>query len=103
MTIKLFGKIGMNNYVIGLDLGGTNIRVAAVTREGEILHKVKKPTDAVHGKERVISNILQVINTIRRKPKDFNLLAVGMGIPGIIFFDIGIFIKFQFEIVDEGN
>jgi len=55
----------MKNYVIGLDLGGTNIRAAAVTRGGEILHRVKIPTEVANGRERVIANILKVIDKIK--------------------------------------
>ncbi|MBI3599254.1 MAG: ROK family protein [Nitrospinae bacterium] len=80
----------MKDYVIGLDLGGTNIRAAAVTREGEILHRVKIPTEVPKGRKRVIANILKVIETIRQELKGFKLSAIGMGIPGIIFFDKGI-------------
>ncbi len=80
----------MKDYFIGLDLGGTNIRAAAITKEGEILHRVKIPTEVPLGRERVITNILNVISTIRHKLKDINLSAIGMGIPGIIFFDKGV-------------
>ena len=80
----------MKDYFIGLDLGGTNIRAAAVTQEGEILHRVKIPTEAPLGRERVIANILKVIDTIRQETKGLKLSAIGMGIPGIIFFDKGI-------------
>src|SRR3990170_3635471 len=80
----------MKDYFIGLDLGGTNIRAAAITKEGEILHRVKIATEVPLGRERVITNILNVINTIRQELKTFKLSAIGMGIPGIIFFDKGI-------------
>ncbi len=80
----------MKNYVIGVDLGGTNIRAAAITKEGEILHRVKIATEVSKGKESVIANILKIIETIREKTKGFKLSAIGMGIPGIIFFDKGI-------------
>ncbi|MBI3583319.1 MAG: ROK family protein [Nitrospinae bacterium] len=80
----------MKDYVIGLDLGGTNIRAAAVNREGEILHRVKIPTEVPLGRERVIANILKVIDTIKKEHKGLKLSAVGMGIPGVIFFDKGI-------------
>lgn len=80
----------MKDYFIGLDLGGTNIRAAAITKEGEILHRVKIPTEVSKGKESVIANILKVIETIRQGTKGFKLSAIGMGIPGIIFFDKGI-------------
>src|SRR3989304_7902929 len=80
----------MKNYVIGLDLGGTNIRAAAVERGGEIIQMVKIPTEVANGRERVIANILKVIDKIKKELKGLKLSAIGMGIPGIIFFDKGI-------------
>lgn len=80
----------MKDYVMGLDLGGTNIRAAVVTREGDILHRVKIHTEVPKGRERVIANILKVIETIKQELKGQKLSAIGMGIPGIIFFDKGI-------------
>ena len=80
----------MKDYVIGLDLGGTNIRAAAITKEGNILHRVKIPTGVPLGRERVIANILKVIDEIKKELKGIKLSVVGMGIPGIIFFNKGI-------------
>ncbi len=34
----------MNNFVMAADLGGTNLRIAAVRTDGEILHLTKRPT-----------------------------------------------------------
>ena len=33
-----------NHYAIGIDLGGTNLRVALVSRDGEIAGKIKVPS-----------------------------------------------------------
>lgn len=80
----------MRDYVIGLDLGGTNIRAAAITQEGKILNRVKILTEVAQGRERVVANILKVIDAIKQGLSDFTLSAVGLGLPGIIFFDKGI-------------
>jgi glucokinase len=77
----------MRDYVIGLDLGGTNRRGAAITPEGKILNRVKILTEVALGRKRVVANILKVIDAIKQGLRDFNLSAVGLGIPGIIFFD----------------
>lgn len=68
----------MKKY-IGVDLGGTNVRVAIVTELGEILEEIKRPSLALEGPEAVLDNIVDIV-------KSFNDLSgvegVGIGIPG---------------------
>ena len=40
---------GMTEYCIGLDLGGTNLRAAAIDREGKLLHHVTGHTQYAEG------------------------------------------------------
>ena len=42
----------MKTY-LGIDLGGTNVRVAKVTRDGIVLAEVKRPSLAQEGPRRV--------------------------------------------------
>ena len=44
----------MNEYSIGVDLGGTNLRAAAVNRDGQILEKISVDTDFEGGRDAVI-------------------------------------------------
>lgn len=64
---------------IGVDLGGTNVRVAIVTELGEILEEIKRPSKAQEGPEAVINNIVDII-------RNFNdasgVEGIGIGIPG---------------------
>ena len=39
----------MNDYAIGVDLGGTNLRAAAVTRDGKMLKKLSGATPVSAG------------------------------------------------------
>jgi len=67
----------MNKY-IGIDLGGTNVRVALVTSQGEILKENIKPSLADQGPEKVEENIVTML-------KEFDLSevkAIGIGSPG---------------------
>ena len=43
--------------VIGIDLGGTNVRVAKITEQGEVLQEIKSPSYGMEGPEKVTSNI----------------------------------------------
>ncbi len=50
--------------VIGIDLGGTNVRVAKVTEDGKILQEFKSPCYAQEGPEKVTSNIIELLSKI---------------------------------------
>jgi glucokinase len=50
--------------VIGIDLGGTNVRVAKVTLEGKIIQEFKSPCYAQEGPEKVTSNIIELLGKI---------------------------------------
>lgn len=76
-------------YIIGVDLGGTNIVVGAMPEDGSRELAVRsEPTHAERGAEavvdRIVSMIAQVISDViskhGAKPQDF--LGVGIGAPG---------------------
>ena len=66
--------------VIGIDIGGTNIRAAVVNSNGEILHQIKVKSNARDGIEHLLKNLGEVITSFA----DFQTECIGIGIPGII-------------------
>lgn len=77
--------------VIGIDLGGTFIKGAVVNREGRVLARLKRPTEASLGKKQVVSNILSMIRTFEANSLSRGgISAVGIGIPGVINFSQGV-------------
>lgn len=68
----------MKKY-IGVDLGGTNVRVAIVTDTGQILEEVKRSSLADQGPTVVLDNIINMISTLQDKDE---AISVGVGIPG---------------------
>ncbi|HIJ64440.1 MAG TPA: ROK family glucokinase [Candidatus Hydrogenedentes bacterium] len=82
----------MSEVVVGIDLGGTNVRAAVVTREKEILTKASMPTNAARGPEAVMA-VMQaaaeaVLTAAKVAPKD--VLAVGIGSPGPLNWQTGV-------------
>lgn len=70
-------------HVIGVDLGGTQLRAALVTAEGQIGPVVRTPTLVAEGPEAVINRMLGLINELRSMlPPDGELLGIGIGAPG---------------------
>lgn len=75
------------DYVLGVDIGGTNLVVGAVTRDGtRVSGVVTLPTGAPDGPDAVIDRILKmangVIETTRREDPSANIVGVGVGSPG---------------------
>ena len=80
----------MLEYSIGVDLGGTNLRAAAVDRNGKVLEKHSQPTDMTRGRDEVIADIVSGINAVRQKISGGSRLAgVGIGVPGFILIEKG--------------
>jgi glucokinase len=80
----------MGAYSIGVDLGGTNLRVAAVSEEGRILDKASCSTTYDHGPGGVVADIVKVINAMRARVGLAGLAGVGIGVPGFIDIDAGV-------------
>jgi len=74
----------MAEYSIGLDLGGTNLRAAAVDRSGKMLDKIAGATDFVNGREAVLGEIVTAISTLRDRYGAGGLAGIGVGVPGFI-------------------
>jgi glucokinase len=72
----------MNNTVLAVDLGGTNIRVAAVSSEGEVLHLVKRPTlTAVEPSDLVQCLVTMAAECEAAGRERSRSAAIGVGVP----------------------
>src|SRR3989338_1419119 len=72
--------------IIGIDLGGTNIKAALVAKKGKIIKKYETATEAKKGTKTVINNIISAINEV----KFGKILAIGIGSPGPMDYKNGI-------------
>ncbi|MCM3783499.1 ROK family protein [Neobacillus mesonae] len=76
----------MSKFIIGVDLGGTNIKAAIFTTEFRTLTEISRPTEAAKGSGHVLS---RMVDTIRELLNSMNLTeadieCMGMGIPGLL-------------------
>ena len=79
----------MNAYSIGVDLGGTNLRVAAIDSSGKILDRVSESAVYNGGPEKVIIEIARIIDKLRNRIGSNGLQGVGIGVPGYVDIDAG--------------
>lgn len=81
----------MPDYSIGVDLGGTNLRIAAVSTDGQLLEKVTVATRIDRGADHVIDDMCNAIRTLSdRYRSGGSFLGAGIGVAGIIDLDAGI-------------
>ena len=74
----------MDAYSIGVDLGGTNLRAAAVDESGRMLDKISGRTEERAGGDALADGIAESIETLRSRMLGRKLAGVGVGVPGII-------------------
>lgn len=85
----------MAQVVIGVDLGGTNLRTALLSVDGDILDKRKEYTHAADGWKKVVARLVDNINQLRQiaEQRGLHVMAVGVGAPGVIKMDTGVVVK----------
>ena len=76
--------VHMTEYAIGLDLGGTNLRAAAIDKSGTLLDKISGATKFEEGREAVLSDIVAAISKLRETHGAPGLSGIGVGVPGFI-------------------
>jgi len=74
----------VTEYSIGLDLGGTNLRAAAIDKTGTVLDKIAGATNFIAGREAVLADMVSAIQTLRDKHGAAGLAGIGAGVPGFI-------------------
>ena len=69
---------------IGIDLGGTQLRVAVADDRGRLRTVVREPTQAARGRDHVIDRIVAAVKEALRKEQTSprRIRALGIGLPG---------------------
>jgi glucokinase len=74
--------------LVGVDLGGTAIKLAIVTTDGEIAYKTSEPTVVEAGAEGIFAQINAMIDTCCEQLKIDRKTLLGIGIGAPAFLDI---------------
>ncbi len=82
----------MSKYSIGVDLGGTNLRVAAIDSSGKVLRRISTPAIYEKGPKHVVFDIVSTVKKIEDEWGCENLAGVGIGVPGYIDMQAGVII-----------
>lgn len=78
--------------VIGLDLGGTNMRIAGVTRSGEVVLLYREATRSSAGPEDLIGRLVAGLIEVGEELEDagWEVLGASLGVPGIVSRKAGV-------------
>jgi glucokinase len=81
----------MQAYAIGVDLGGTNLRIAAVDAAGTLLQKVTTGAQVAKGRDFVVAEMTDAIRQLSTKFAGLGELeGIGIGVPGILDMETGV-------------
>jgi len=84
----------MPDFSIGVDLGGTNLRIAAVSGEGQMLEKVTLGSKSAPSRDQIIDQMCEAIQRLSGKYMGAGkFLGAGIGIPGIVDLQTGMLRK----------
>ena len=75
-------------YAVGVDLGGTNIKIGLVTQGGKIINKLSIKTESDRGPQKVVENIKTGIYALLNKTK-VHVHGIGVGCPGTVDHEKG--------------
>ncbi|MFX3692770.1 ROK family protein, partial [Streptococcus suis] len=81
----------MSKKIIGIDLGGTSVKLAILTTEGEIQEKWSIKTNILDDGSHIVPDIIDSIQhrfETHGLTKD-NFLGIGMGSPGVVDSEAG--------------
>lgn len=79
----------MSDYLIGIDIGGTNLRLALVSTSGQIAARYRIPSLISEGRVAFCERVLLGIAELRAQALDANrrIAGIGVGVPGLVGSD----------------
>ena len=75
-------------YIVGIDVGGTKIRVGLVSPSGKIISSLRVPTEAKKGPAVVLKNVIDATSKVWQK----NVAGIGVGMAGLVDYKKGVFL-----------
>jgi glucokinase len=82
------------NAVLACDLGGTNLRLAAISHGGDVLSRAHRPTPRAESAAEIFALIREAATECREKlSSDCELTGVAAAVPATVNFEDGVMLK----------
>lgn len=82
-----------NTLVCAVDLGGTNLRAAAVDRQGRILKRERLPTPNPNNAEEIVAAIAKAISDCDAGQERAKIKAISIVVPGSVHAETGFIVN----------
>ena len=83
MIREVSSKSVEGQFSLGVDLGGTNLRVAVYRSGRQVAELISLPTRLSQGRERVVHDLTEAVVALRSKFQTHGeLVGIGVGSPG---------------------
>ncbi|MDD2654354.1 MAG: ROK family protein [Candidatus Omnitrophica bacterium] len=81
-----------SKFIIGIDLGATNVKIGLLDSKGKILKKVNLTTKSFPGRLKLLAEITRTVHNILQEKKLHakDIIGAGIGLPGPVDFKNGI-------------
>lgn len=83
----------MKQIVLAADLGGTNLRMAAVDDAGNLVFRIKGETPQSGDAEEIVEAIVEAAEHCRKKLKDTKIKGIAAAVPGSVNYKDGLIVK----------
>ena len=94
----------MNEYSIGIDIGGTKISTAIIDKKGQVYHQRKFPTPNTTNKE-ILNLLAETVSHYERMAEEegLHIVGVGIGTAGQVDYQNGKILSGTVNITDWNN
>jgi glucokinase len=82
--------VSANSGAIGIDLGGTNLKLALLDGENHIAARLTLPTGGAEGHGAVIERMIDGVTALQAQNEAIDIKGIGIGVPGEVDMATGI-------------
>src|SRR5215211_2437157 len=82
--------VGQESGAIGIDLGGTNLKLALLDGENHITARLTVPTGGAEGHDAVIERMIDGARSLLTQNPDIHVAGIGIGVPGDVDMATGV-------------
>ncbi len=76
----------MSQLIIGIDIGGTNLRMALMSPDGGVVNRCRMPSLIAEGRDDFCGRMLRGVSDLRAEARSLGsgVVAIGAGVPGLV-------------------